>query len=80
MIRKNLISRREKANNSFWGRSFPKNVCLLAMDLGNMLKEDPVKRKDRVSCEVNRIRATGVGPPLLARTNICVGARTDQSA
>ena len=35
-------------------------------------------RKDRVSCEVNRIGTTAVGILLLTRTNICVGARTAQ--
>jgi len=34
-----------------------------------------VKIKARVGCEVNRTGATVVGPPLLARTNICVNAR-----
>jgi hypothetical protein len=36
--------------------------------------------KDRVSCEVNRIGATGVGILLPTRTTICVGARTAQAA
>jgi len=31
--------------------------------------------KDRVSCEVNSIGATGARPPLHARTNICIGTR-----
>ena len=34
--------------------------------------------KDRVSCEVNRIGATGVRILLLMRTSVCVGARTGQ--
>jgi len=40
------------------------------------LKEKSVSRKARVSCEANRIGATGVGLLLLTRTHICVGART----
>jgi hypothetical protein len=36
--------------------------------------------KDRVSCEVNRIGATGVGILLLTRTTICIGARTAPAA
>jgi len=44
------------------------------------LKEQPVKRKARVSCEVNRIGATGAGILLLRRTTFCVGARTAQEA
>jgi hypothetical protein len=34
----------------------------------------------RVSCELNRIGATGVEILLLTRTTICVGARTTQTA
>ena len=37
-------------------------------------------QKDRVSCEVNRIGATGVVLLLLTRTTICVGARTVKAA
>ena len=40
------------------------------------LKEKSVSRKARVSCEANRIGATGVGLLLLTRTHICLGART----
>jgi hypothetical protein len=36
--------------------------------------------KDRVSCEANRIGATGVGILLHTRISICVGARTAQAA
>jgi hypothetical protein len=36
--------------------------------------------KDRVSCEENRIGATGVVILPLTRTSICVGARTAQAA
>ena len=43
------------------------------------LKEQQVKSKARVSCEENRIGATGVGVLPLTRTNICVGARTAQA-
>jgi hypothetical protein len=39
-----------------------------------------VTRKDGVSCEVNSIGATGVQPPLLGRTTICIGAKTNRSA
>jgi hypothetical protein len=34
--------------------------------------------KDRLSCEVNRIGATGVEILLPTRTTICVGVRTAQ--
>jgi len=34
--------------------------------------------KDRASCEVKRIGATGVGILLFTRTTACVGARTAQ--
>jgi len=44
------------------------------------LKEKSVSRKARVSCEANRIGATGVGLLLLTRTHICLGARTAQGA
>jgi hypothetical protein len=45
-----------------------------------MVKQQPVRRKGRVSCEVNSIGATGAKPPLLGRTAICIGARIVQSA
>jgi hypothetical protein len=47
--------------------------------LRNIPEQQPVTGKDRVSCEVNSIGATGVKPPLNARTPICIGARTTQS-
>jgi hypothetical protein len=47
---------------------------------GNIVKGQPVTRKDRVSCEVNSIGATGVKPPLLVWTTICIGTRTVQPA
>jgi hypothetical protein len=47
---------------------------------GNIVKEQAVTGKDRVSCEVNSIGATGVKPPLLGKTTICIGARIEQSA
>jgi len=40
------------------------------------VKQQPVTNRDRVSCEVNSIEATGVKPPLLGRTTICIGMRT----
>jgi hypothetical protein len=43
---------------------------------GNIPEQQTVARKDRVSCEVNSIGATGAKPPLFAMTTICVGART----
>ena len=39
-----------------------------------LLKEKSVSRKARVSCEVNRIGAIGVGLLLFTRTHICLGA------
>ena len=42
----------------------------------NIPEQQPVARKDRVSCEVNSIGATGAKPQLAAMTTICVGART----
>jgi len=65
---------------TFFSWSFPKNVCLVAVDSGNVPKQQPLTGMDRVSCEVNSIGATGAKPPLLARTTICIGTRTVQPA
>jgi hypothetical protein len=47
---------------------------------GSSLRQQTVTRKGRVSCEVNSIGATGVGPLLLGRTTICIGTRIGQPA
>jgi len=52
---------------------------VVADSTGNIRDQQSVARKDRVSCEVNSIGATGAKPPLLGRTSICVGTRTGQS-
>jgi len=44
------------------------------------VKQQPFTNRDRVSCEVNSIGATGVKPPLLGRTTICIGTRTADRA
>ena len=76
----------------FWrAGSFPKDEWLILLDrveermyLGGHVKmsgfASRATHKDRVSCEGNRIGATGVVLLLLTRTTICVGARTGQAA
>ena len=66
-------------------RTVPKNVVLVAVDsLHHRVLGDyelkMVTKKDRVSCEVNSIGATGAQPPQRARPTICIGARIGQPA
>jgi len=101
-----LIAIRHHSQEEIATKSFPKNICPVAVDSAhykvvgdlemkmvtrpsashseetpeNIVKQQPVAREDRVSCEVNSIGATGAKPPLCARTTICIGTRIVQPA